>query len=146
MSDYDRRKFLKFGAALPLALQALNLRASTTAPVRTPPKRIIFICNSLGFYEPNFFPARRGDLDTSPYLRELEVREKMTVFQNLFHPGMDTSNHDSEKSFLTGAPSPEATNFTNTISLDQVFAREMGGGTRFPFLSFSIYDLSLIHI
>lgn len=140
MSDYDRRKFLKFGAALPLALQALNLRASTTASVRTPPKRIIFICNSLGFYEPNFFPARRGDLDTSPYLRELEVREKMTVFQNLFHPGMDTSNHDSEKSFLTGAPSPEATNFTNTISLDQVFAREMGGGTRFPFLSFSIYD------
>ena len=95
MSDYDRRKFLKFGAALPLALQALNLRASTTASVRTPPKRIIFICNSLGFYEPNFFPARRGDLDTSPYLRELEVREKMTVFQNLFHPGMDTSNHDS---------------------------------------------------
>lgn len=140
MSDYDRRKFLKFGAALPLALQALNLRASTTASVRTPPKRIIFICNSLGFYEPNFFPARRGDLDTSPYLKELEVREKMTVFQNLFHPGMDTSNHDSEKSFLTGAPSPEATNFTNTISLDQVFAREMGGGTRFPFLSFSIYD------
>ena len=140
MSDYDRRKFLKFGAALPLALQALNLRASTTASVRTPPKRIIFICNSLGFYETNFFPARRGDLDTSPYLRELEVREKMTVFQNLFHPGMDTSNHDSEKSFLTGAPSPEATNFTNTISLDQVFAREMGGGTRFPFLSFSIYD------
>ena len=140
MSDYDRRKFLKFGAALPLALQALNLRASTTASVRTPPKRIIFICNSLGFYEPNFFPARRGDLDTSPYLKELEVLEKMTVFQNLFHPGMDTSNHDSEKSFLTGAPSPEATNFTNTISLDQVFAREMGGGTRFPFLSFSIYD------
>ncbi|NNC89025.1 MAG: DUF1552 domain-containing protein [Akkermansiaceae bacterium] len=140
MSHYSRREFLKFGAALPLALQSLDLRAATAAAAKAPPKRIIFICNSLGFYEPNFFPAKRGDIDTSPYLKDLAVREKMTVFQNLFHPGMDTSNHDSEKSFLTGAPSPEATNFTNTISLDQILAREMGGDTRFPFLSFSIYD------
>ena len=140
MSRYRRREFLKFGAALPLALQSLELRGATEPVAKASPRRIIFICNSLGFYEPNFFPARRGDIETSPYLKDLEVREKMTVFQNLFHPGMDTSNHDSEKSFLTGAPSPEATNFTNTISLDQVLAREMGGDTRFPFLSFSIYD------
>ena len=65
---------------------------------------------------------------------------KMTVFQNLFHPGMDTSNHDSEKSFLTGAPSPESPTFVNGTSLDQVLARQMGGDTRFPFLNFSIYD------
>ena len=140
MSDYDRRAFLKFGAALPLALHSLNLRASSSPKTKEPPKRIIFICNSLGFYEPNFFPAKRGDLASSRYLKDLAVKEKMTVFQNLFHPGMDTSNHDSEKSFLTGSPSPEATSFVNSISLDQVLAREMGGDTRFPFLSFSIYD------
>ena len=140
MSPHTRRDFLKFGAALPLALQSLNLRAATSAAAKTPPRRIIFICNSLGWYEPNFFPATRGDIDTSPYLKDLAVRDKMTVYQNLFHPGMDTSNHDSEKSFLTGAPSPEAVTFTNTISLDQVLAREMGGDTRFPYLSFSIYD------
>lgn len=140
MSSCSRREFLKFGAALPLALQSLDLRAATAEAGKMPPKRIIFICNSLGFYEPNFFPARRGEIDSSPYLKGLAVREKMTVFGNLFHPGMDTSNHDSEKSFLTGAPSPEATNFINSISLDQVLAREMGGDTRFPFLSFSIYD------
>ena len=140
MSDYDRRAFLKFGAALPLALHSLNLRAASSPKTKEPPKRIIFICNSLGFYEPNFFPAKRGDLAASRYLKDLAVKEKMTVFQNLFHPGMDTSNHDSEKSFLTGSPSPEATNFVNSISLDQVLAREMGGDTRFPFLSFSIYD------
>jgi hypothetical protein len=64
----------------------------------------------------------------------------MTVFQNLYHPGMDTSNHDSEKSFLTGSPSPESSTFVNGISLDQVMAKEMGGDTRFPFLNFSIYD------
>ena len=53
---------------------------------------------------------------------------------------MDTSNHDSEKSFLTGAPSPESPTFVNGTSLDQVLARQMGGDTRFPFLNFSIYD------
>jgi len=140
MSDYSRRKFLKFGAALPLALQSLDLRAATGGASKAPPKRIIFICNSLGFYAPNFFPGKRGDLSSSTYLKEMAMREKMTVFQNLFHPGMDTSNHDSEKSFLTGAPTPEAANFTNTISVDQILAAEMGGATRFPFLSFSIYD------
>jgi hypothetical protein len=138
MSNFIRREFLKFGAALPLAMRSLNLRAATS--VKAPPKRVIFICNSLGFYEPNFFPKERGDLTSSRYLKEMAVREKMTVFQNFFHPGMETSNHDSEKSFLTGAFSPEATNFTNTISLDQILAREMGGDTRFPYLSFSIYD------
>ena len=53
---------------------------------------------------------------------------------------METSNHDSEKSFLTGAPSPESPTFVNGISLDQVLAQQMGGDTRFPFLNFSIYD------
>ena len=140
MNHYSRREFLKFGVALPLALQSLDLRAATAPTTKVPPKRIIFICNSLGFYKPSFFPTKRGDLSTSPYLKEMATQEKMTVFQNLFHPGMETSNHDSEKSFLTGASSPEATNFVNTISLDQILAREMGGDTRFPFLSFSIYD------
>ena len=140
MSDYNRRTFLKFGAALPLALHSLHSRAATEVSPKAPPRRGIFICNSLGFYRPNFFPSQRGDLDTSPYLGELGIREKMTVFQNLFHPGMDTSNHDSEKSFLTGVPCPEAPNFMNSISLDQLLVREMGGATRFPFLSFSIYD------
>ena len=141
MKNYRRREFLKFGAALPLAIQSLGLRASAAKPKSAkPPKRVVFICNSLGFYEPSFFPSKRGDLSTSKYLRGVAAQEKMTVFQNLFHPGMETSNHDSEKSFLTGAPYPEASGFINSISLDQVLARKMGGDTRFPFLPLSIYD------
>ena len=50
----------------------------------------------------------------------MKVKEKMTVFKNLYHPGMDTSNHDSEKSFLTGSPSPESPSFVNGVSVDQV--------------------------
>lgn len=140
MNTYGRREFLKFGVALPLAMQSLDLHAAGRTGSKAPPKRVMFICNSLGFYEPNFFPKKRGDLSSSTYLKDVDVLEKMTVFQNLFHPGMETSNHDSEKSFLTGAPSPEATNFINTISVDQILAQHMGGDTRFPYLSFSIYD------
>jgi hypothetical protein len=140
MRTISRQEFLKAGTALPLALQSLDLRAATKPKSTVPPRRIIFICSCLGFYEPYFFPKKRGDLGTSDYLKGMKTRDKMTVFQNLFHPGMDTSNHDSEKSFLTGSPSPESPTFVNGLSLDQVLARKMGGNTRFPFLNFSIYD------
>ena len=138
MSMSPRRDFLKFGAALPLAMHSLNRHAG--AGSKRVPKRIMFICNSLGFYRPYFLPKTRGDLSTSRYLKSLETKNKLTVFENLYHPGMETSNHDSEKSFLTGTPKPEAPNFVNSMSLDQVLAREMGGDTRFPFLPLSIYD------
>ena len=138
MRTISRKEFLKVGAALPLALNSLSLRAA--AKNSLPPKRIIFICSCLGFYEPYFFPKKQGDLSSSDYLKSMKTKEKLTVFQNLFHSGMDTSNHDSEKSFLTGTPSPESPTFVNGLSLDQVLARQMGGDTRFPFLNFSIYD------
>lgn len=139
MTQPSRRHVLQIGTALPLAMHALNLRAAPKSNAE-PPKRIIFICNSLGFYAPSFFPDNPGDLSSSKYLKDLAIREKLTVFQNLFHPGMETSNHDSEKSFLTGAAKPESANFVNTESVDQVLVRHMGGETRFPFLSFSLYD------
>ena len=92
MNAISRNDFLKMGAALPLALQSL----SALNVAKIPPSRIIFINSCLGFYQPYFFPKKRGDLTTSDYLKGMKTLEKMTVFQNLFHPGMDTSNHDSE--------------------------------------------------
>ena len=138
MNTTTRRDLLKFGVALPLAAQSLHAAADSS--LSTPPKRIIFICNSLGFYKPYFFPKTRGDLASSDYLQGISTSDKLTVFENLYHPGMETSNHDSEKSFLTGVPKPETPNFENSISLDQVLASKMGTTTRFPFLSLSIYD------
>lgn len=141
--DPDRRDFIRFGAALPLAMHALATRSQAKGSQhlpKDPPKRIIFICNSLGFYAPNFFPVEPGNLASSRYLTELVPKDKLTVFENLYHPGMETSNHDSEKSFLTGTPKPESPNFVNTISVDQLLAQRAGGDTRFPFFSFSIYD------
>lgn len=139
MNHTSRRDFLKFGAALPLALHSLDLRKDM--PKRaTPPRRVMFICNSLGFYSPDFFPRVRGDLSSSKYLAEMKTKDKLTVFQNLFHPGMETSNHDSEKSFLTGVAKPEAPSFSNSVSVDQVLAQQIGNETRLPFLPLSIYD------
>ena len=140
MNSTSRRDILKFGAALPLAMQSLALRGADSSKPAEAPRRILFICNSLGFYEPYFFPKTRGDLGSSRYLSGMKTLEKMSVFQNLYHPGMNTSNHDSEKSFLTGAPHPEAPNITNSVSVDQVLAEHMGGETRYPFLPLSIYD------
>ena len=139
MTKPTRRDVLQWGAALPFAMRSLDLRAESKTS-STPPKRVMFVCNSLGFYAPHFFPTQRGNLESSKYLMTMKTHDKMTVFQNLFHPGMETSNHDSEKSFLTGAAKPEAANFVNTISVDQVLAKHIGSDTRFPFLSFSIYD------
>jgi|694.fasta_scaffold00499_9 hypothetical protein len=141
--DPLRRKLLQFGLALPLALEILSMRKSQLKAEenrQTPPRRILFICNSLGFHAPYFFPRKSGDLATSPYLRDMRSLGKLTVFNHLFHPGMETSNHDSEKSFLTGTANPEASNFVNGISLDQVLVQSLGNETRFPFLSFSIYN------
>ncbi|MDB4720300.1 DUF1552 domain-containing protein [Verrucomicrobiales bacterium] len=138
MRNISRKEFLKVGAALPLAMNSLSLSAK--GKEKSSPRRIIFINNSLGFYSPYFFPKKRENLSTSDYLKGMKTKEKMTVFQNFFHPGMETSNHDSEKSFLTGTPNPESSNFVNGTSLDQLLAKEMGKDTRFPFLNFSIYD------
>ena len=138
MKNLNRKEFLKLGTALPISLSPLGLTAASNK--KETPKRIIFINNSLGFYEPYFFPKKQGDLTSSHYLKNFRVINKLTVFQNLFHPGMETSNHDSEKSFLTGTPNPESSNFVNGISLDQILAKKMGERTRFPFLNFNIYD------
>ena len=62
MKETSRREILKYGAALPLAMHSLDLHAVTKPKPVAPPRRIMFICNSLGFYKPNFFPSKRGDL------------------------------------------------------------------------------------
>ena len=60
MNTISRKEFLKFGAALPLAMNSLNLGAASNN--KQAPKRIIFVNSSLGFYEPYFFPKKQGDV------------------------------------------------------------------------------------
>jgi hypothetical protein len=138
MNPINRKRFLKAGAILPMALHCLQSRGHQA--IKASPRRLVVICNSLGFYQPYFYPSQRGDWSTSRYLRDMPCQPKMTVFENFFHAGMETSNHDSEKSFLTGQPHPESSHFVNGISLDQLLAEKLGDQTRFPSLSLSLYD------
>ncbi|MGY8748127.1 MAG: DUF1552 domain-containing protein [Pirellulales bacterium] len=135
----DRRNFVKAGVALPLlgSLQATAFGQHAPAP-----QRIIFICNTLGFHPTYWNPTATGDLSSSLYLSGMRGLHKMSAFGNFYHPGMETSNHDSEKSFLTGAIYPEASGFRNTSSIDQILARKNGPATRFPLLCLSLLNRS----
>ena len=83
-----------------------------------------------------FFPEKTGkDYELSPYLEVLkDFRDDFTVISGLSHPDVGPS-HDSNYSFLTGAPHPERrAGFKNTISLDQFAADLLHGQTRFASL------------
>jgi len=130
------------GLALPL-LEAMH---PTTAQgilaaneSTTPPKRMLAICNNLGFLPDKFFPEQSGpDYVPSPYLQELSAyRDSLTVFSGVSHPGVDGS-HSSDVSFLTAAPHPASGGFRNTISLDQLIAAKIGNQTRYPSLTLGV--------
>lgn len=99
--------------------------------------RSVFICAGLGFHTPFLFPATTGkDFELTPYLQLLEThREQLTVFSGLSHPEQNGNNgHASSMTWLTSAPRPGLAGFKNTISLDQLMARHLGGATRLPYL------------
>ena len=75
----NRKDFLKLGTALPLSLGPLGLNAASNK--KEPPKRIIFINNSLGFYEPYFFPKKQGDLTSSDYLKNFQSQKQINGFK-----------------------------------------------------------------
>ena len=98
---------------------------SPRAPAAKAPRRMVCINTPLGLHPAAFFPEKAGkDYALSPYLEVLkDFRDDFTVISGLSHPDVGPS-HDSNYSFLTGAPHPEQrAGFRNTISLDQ-FAAE----------------------
>jgi hypothetical protein len=96
---------------------------------------MVCIMTNMSMIPQNFFPAKPGrDYDSTPYLEILkEHREHFTVCSGLSHPGVDGA-HLTEKCFLSGAPHPGASNFRNSISIDQLVAERTGRETRFPSL------------
>jgi hypothetical protein len=111
----------------------------------TSPRRMVFINTPLGLHPPHFFPETAGrDYALSPYLEVLrEFRDDFTVISGLSHPDVGPS-HDSNYSFLTGAPHPERrAGFKNSVSVDQVAAEHLFGATRFPSLALSCEGFGL---
>jgi hypothetical protein len=137
----NRRRFLR-AAGVALALPWLDAFA---APAAKPRRRMVFINTPLGVHPPFFFPKEPGkNYELTPYLEVLkDLRNDFTVVSGLTHPDVGPS-HDSNFSFLTGAPHPERrAGFRNTISVDQFAAEHLLGQTRFASLPLSCEGFGL---
>lgn len=135
-----RRMALKAsGVAMALPLLEAMEPASAVEVAPQTPRRLLAVCNNLGFVPDRFFPTTSGrDYELSPYLSELvEVRDRFTVLNGVSHPGVGGS-HASDVSFLTAAPGPGVGGFKNSISLDQYVALKIGSQTRFPSLTLGV--------
>jgi len=134
-ASISRRTFLKASGvslALPL-LESMNpVFAAASNP---PPKRLVFVCTTLGLHPPFLWPETPGaDYESTPYLELLqEHRKDFTLFSGLQHEDQTGRQpHDSEMTWLTAARKPGMGGFRNTISVDQVAASWLGNVTRFP--------------
>ena len=137
-----RRRLLQgMGVALGLPLLDAMRSAFAADNVQTAerPRRMLTICNNLGFLSRGFFPTQSGkEYELSSYLSVLKpLRDDFTVFSGVSHPNVDGS-HASEVCFLTAAPHPSNGGFRNSISLDQYMADRIGVRTRFPSLTLGV--------
>ena len=119
----NRRTFLR-ASGITLALPMLEAFGKVAA---TPPKRALFICNTLGFYSPSFYPKSTGqNYKASEYLSLLDRhRDDFTVFSGLSHPGQG-GEHQCEMTWLSAARNPGRDGFQNSISVDQFAADQLG--------------------
>lgn len=134
LRSLDRRTFLR-ACGVSLSLPLLEVFGEAA---KTPPKRALFICNTLGFHSPAFYPKAPGlDYESSEYLSLLRAhRDDFTVFSGLSHPDQG-GEHACEMTWLSAARNPGMDGFKNSISVDQFAAEALGYVTRFPSLSLS---------
>jgi hypothetical protein len=132
----DRRTVLRgAGAALAVPwLSAMQPAFGARAAVR-PPRRFVAMSLGLGLVAENLNPAEAGPGYAAPrYLEPLQdLRDRFTVVSGSSHPGV-SGGHRAEASLLTAAPMTAAAQARNSISVDQLLAKHLGGHTRFPSL------------
>ena len=138
------RRTLLRGAGVALAmplLESLSPRTAFGALAQPGPQRIVAINIPLGFHGPSFFPTEVGEnyTATASLAPAAAIRDKFTLISGTSHPDVD-GGHSAEVSFLTAAPHPGARSFKNTISLDQLIARQVGSQTRFGSLTLGMNE------
>ncbi|MBA3697832.1 MAG: DUF1552 domain-containing protein [Planctomycetes bacterium] len=133
----SRRAFLR-GSCITLALPLLTAMEPALTAVPKPPMRFIGILNYFSFHTPFLYPTEAGaDYTSTPYLDILQPhRQDFSLISGLHHPDV-RAEHDSDKSYFTGAPHPGSPAFRNTISLDQLAAEKLGQQTRHASLNFA---------
>ena len=137
-SELSRRHFLRASGtmiALPV-LESLGFRAFATEKPSPRPTRMIFLGFGFGVTQETWFPdiAQTGTDYTLPAgLVPLERhKSEMTVIQGLSNQ-YSKDAHWGSTFWLTGANrfSEPGQSFHNTISADQVAAKELGRNTRY---------------
>lgn len=136
-----RRALLRGSAGVSMALPWLSSMVPAfghaASSAISSPRRFVGISNALGFHGPFLFPEQAGrDYETTRYLKPIEdLRDHFTVISGVSHPEVG-GGHKAEPCILSAAPY-SGSNFHNTISLDQLMARELGNETRHPSLVLS---------
>ncbi len=148
-----RRHLLRGAGAAVIALPFLEVMGPSlgqqvlaAAPSNPSPKRFVAMCATLGFHGPFLYPESEGnEYQLTPYLSKLAAhRDQFTVFSGLCHPNQQGNNgHASELTWLTSAQRPGLAGFRNTVSLDQLIARQIGIETRYPYLALSTSGRSM---
>lgn len=134
-SNLSRRAALKatgISIALPL-MESLHCEADGSYV--TEPRRMVFVCNTLGLHPASLFPQKdESDYKHTDYLKLLKQHvNDFTLFSGLSHPDqLGKQPHDTEMTWLTAARNPGLAGFKNTVSIDQYAASQLGYATRFP--------------
>ena len=135
MKTIQRRRLLR-ASGISLALPLLESMSPVFAGHgQLPPKRMVVICTTLGLHTPSLWPKTEGlQYETTEYLSLLnDHRQDFTLFSGLCHLNQSGRRpHDSESTWLTAARNPGFAGFRNSISFDQVAAKQIGQQTRFP--------------
>ena len=152
LSNLDRRRFLR-GAGIALALpwfETFQGNAAKAAVAQSEKKRFAAFYLPDGVPMPrtedpahkdwSWFPHGSGtEFQLTKCLEPLEsLRDQLTIFSGLSHPAVrNVHGHSNADQFLTGADTGADGIYQNSISLDQVIARETGEQTRFSSLVLS---------
>lgn len=132
----SRRALLR-GAGVTLGLPLLEAMTPALAavPEAKTARRFVGVSMALGLHNPNLVPEGSGrDYKPSRYLKSIQdLREDFTVVSGSSHPGV-TGGHTAEGSIFSACPNARGATTRNTISLDQLMAKQLGHETRFPSL------------
>jgi hypothetical protein len=132
----SRRAMLR-GAGITLGLPLLEAMTPAFAAVKESKqaKRFVGVSMALGLHNPNLVPEGAGrDYQPSRYLKSIQdLRNDFTIVSGSSHPGV-TGGHTAEGSIYSACPNARGSTSRNTISLDQLMAKQLGHATRFPSL------------
>ena len=132
----SRRALLR-GAGVTLGLPLLEAMTPALAavPEAKTARRFVGVSMALGMHNPNLVPEGSGrGYKPSRYLQSIQdLREDFTIVSGSSHPGV-TGGHTAEGSIFSACPNARGATTRNTISLDQLMAKQLGHETRFPSL------------